>query len=380
MIDPDKFLDAFLDQRINYFTGVPDSLLASLCASIQNRIPIENHVIAANEGSSIALATGHFISSGNPGLVYMQNSGLGNAVNPLLSLADREVYAIPMVLVIGWRGEPGKKDEPQHVKQGIVTPEMLELMNIPYKVIDADTQDYAEIIRETVNKSLSSSGPMALLVRKGTFKKQQLKQKYQDFELSRENAIRSILDKAMPDTIIVSTTGKTSRELYEHRESKKEGHSKDFLTVGCMGHAISIAMGIASNEKNLDVLCIDGDGSTLMHMGSLAIVGNSKLTNLTHILINNGAHESVGGQPTVAFDVSLTKVAEACGYKYVKSVRGKEDLSQELELMRSLSGPKFIEIRVKMLSRSDLGRPKESPISNRKQLQATIHKLLRSET
>lgn len=352
-------------QGLKFFTGVPDSLLKDFCAYITDHVPKSDHVIAANEGNAVALAVGHYLGTAEPALVYMQNSGIGNTVNPLLSLADPDVYSIPLLLVIGWRGEPGVKDEPQHVKQGRVMTDLLDAMEIPWFVLEASTPDSGEVVAAACNAMREKMGPAAILVRAGTFDRYTLSSdESADYPMTREDAVQAIADSLGEDDIVVSTTGKTSRELFEHRKASGV-QGNDFLTVGGMGHTASIAMGLARSQPARAVVCVDGDGSVIMHMGALAIIGNSAVPNLLHIVINNGSHESVGGQPTVGYDIDIPAIARACGYRQARSVSGLEDLKSEVALLRRDEGPTLLEVKVRKGSRKDLGRPTSTPIENR---------------
>lgn len=366
MLQPEKTFEQLRAQGVSLFTGVPDSLLADFCAYVTDHAPDSDHVITANEGNAIALATGHYLGTGKAALVYMQNSGLGNAVNPLLSLADEEVYGIPMLLLIGWRGEPGVKDEPQHVKQGRVMTAMLDSMEVPWFELEASMDDAGDVIAKACGLMHERKTPVALLVRKGAFAKYKLKKdRVTNFPMDREGAVKCIVDLLGKDDVVIATTGKTSRELYEYRATRGDGHGNDFLTVGAMGHTASIAMGVAKAQPGRRVVCMDGDGSVLMHMGSLAILGQSGLSNLVHVVINNGAHDSVGGQPTTGFEIDLIGIAKACGYKRALSVSMPEDVATALADLSGGEGPVLLEIRVNKGARDDLGRPKSSPVENR---------------
>src|SRR5690606_22475496 len=352
-------------QGLRFFTGVPDSLLKDFCAYITDQVPAADHVIAANEGNAVALAVGHFLGTGEPALVYMQNSGIGNGVNPLLSLADPEVYSIPMLLVIGWRGEPGVKDEPQHVKQGRIMTDLLDAMEIPWRVLDASTKDPAALISAACESMRERMGPAALLVRAGAFERYTLRANRPiDFPMTREDAVKAIVDALDPTDVVVSTTGKTARELCEHRKATGVP-GNDFLTVGGMGHTASIAMGLARSQPARRVVCLDGDGSAIMHMGSLAVIGNSGLTNLLHVVINNGSHESVGGQPTVGYEIDFPTIARAGGYRHAWSVSTLEALGESVAMLRQVEGPALLEVKVRIGSRSNLGRPTSTPLENR---------------
>ena len=369
MISPADFHSALSAGGVSFFSGVPDSLLKEFCAYIEASLPPETHVISANEGSAVALASGFYLATGKLPLVYLQNSGLGNAINPLLSLVDNALYSIPLVVLVGWRGAPGVKDEPQHLKQGRVTPALLDAMEIPWKEIHADSTTATEAARWATRTSREVSGPVALLVHKDCFSKAICDQPVagiQRAEMSRERAI-AIIAKTLPlEAAIVSTTGMISRELYEQRTTLEQDRSRDFLTVGSMGHASQIALGIATSRPEQKVVCIDGDGAALMHMGGLATIGSNQRADLLHIVLNNGVHDSVGGQPTVAQQISLAGVAKACGYGVVRAVVAKEEeLAAAVAQLAPQGGTKFLEVLVKPGSRLGLGRPVETPIISR---------------
>ncbi|MDP8207854.1 MAG: phosphonopyruvate decarboxylase [Candidatus Electryonea clarkiae] len=366
MIECSVFYNHLTDRNIDFYTGVPDSLLKNICSYISDHTSEDRHITAANEGGAIALASGHYLATGNPALVYMQNSGLGNSVNPLISLADPEVYGIPMLLLIGWRGMPNVKDEPQHVKQGKVTLGMLEVMGIPYRVLSKSDSEFCAIVDELLQESLSLRRPVALVVEKGTFDDYSL-QNIPDssFSMSREEAVKLVANELGEEDIIVSTTGKCSRELYEYRDSVDGNHDRDFLTVGSMGHASLIAMGIALDKPSRLVICMDGDGAALMHLGAMSTIGTSGLKNYKHIILNNGSHESVGGQPTAGYDVSFCEIASGCGYKETWSVETYDELHKIMPKLKSCEGPVLLEIKVKNGSRADLGRPSIGPRENK---------------
>ena len=373
MICPQVFFDALTKNGVDFFTGVPDSLLKDFCAYVTSNSKQGKHIIAANEGNAVAIATGHYLGTGSPSLVYLQNSGLGNTINPLLSINDKEVYGIPVLLLIGWRGEPNVKDEPQHIKQGRVTPALLDLMGIPWEVLDSDTKDVSSVVSKSVAKMLQNQGPVAFLVRKNTFTRYSLNaEEIWDFKMSREDAIQELVNLFDRSNLTVATTGMVSRELYEYRSKRGDSLGSDFLTVGGMGHAASISLGLSKTVPNRTVICLDGDGAALMHMGGMGIIGQSKQKNLIHVVLNNGAHDSVGGQPTCAFGISLTSIAKACGYKNISSADSPVKIRDEYRILRSKDGPSFLEIRVNKGSRHDLGRPKSTPLENRDALMHNI--------
>ncbi len=366
MVNVEHFAESLMCEGVDFFTGVPDSLLKNFCAYVTDNCA-GNHVIAANEGGAVGLAAGHYLATGKPALVYMQNSGQGNAVNPLASLADPDVYSIPMVLLVGWRGEPGVKDEPQHVKQGKVTISLFETLGIPTEILPDDESAALDMARKMVERAKSESRPVAIVVRKGLFGDYTLKNKEADIsDLKREAAIEDILRALPEDAVVISTTGMISREVYETRVRLGQGHERDFLTVGSMGHAIMIALGIAKAQPERKIVCLDGDGASIMHLGNMAIAGQSGCANLTHIVLNNSAHDSVGGQPTVGGRIDLPSIAAACGYD-VHSVAGLENPLPLCvsALKTSTDKPSFVEIKVAKGARKDLGRPKEPPQVNK---------------
>ena len=373
MISPKRFFDELKGHQIDFYTGVPDSLLKNLCAYITDNLPSSQHIIAANEGGAVGLAAGYHLATGKIPVVYMQNSGLGNTVNPLMSLTDKLVYNIPVLLVIGWRGEPGVKDEPQHRKQGLVTLPLLETMGIQYEILADDESQLAEQIGRAVTHMRTTREAFALVVKKGTFDSYKLQSDVaSSFTLSRENAIKLVAGHISSNDVIVSTTGMISRELFEYRAAMNHGHHQDFLTVGSMGHASQIALGIAINKPDRKVFCFDGDGATIMHAGNMAIIGSVAAPNYYHIVFNNGAHDSVGGQPTVGHQVDIPSVARAFGYKTVMTVDNESALVQQLESLSKEESPLLLEIKVKKGARADLGRPTTTPIENKEALMAFL--------
>tara|TARA_B100001250_G_scaffold239623_1_gene205910 strand:+ start:4533 stop:5660 length:1128 start_codon:yes stop_codon:yes gene_type:complete len=360
------FYKELIRNGVGFFSGVPDSLLKELCLCIDENISSNKHLIAANEGNAIALAAGHYLATKSIPVVYMQNSGIGNAINPLLSLCDKDVYAIPMLLIVGWRGEPGVTDEPQHLKQGMVQIELIKTLGIPFEILSSKDDDYKVKIYNCIENARSKSRPTILLVKKGTFSKSINLQKNNLINLMiREEALKIILKKIDNDSIIVSTTGKTSREIFEIREKNNDSHERDFLTVGSMGHCSSIALGIALAKPNRKVYCIDGDGSMLMHFGSMASIISQKPQNFKYILLNNEVHESVGGQETAVKYLNVSEVVKSMGFQNVYSVKNKDILYENIDLFISSNGPSFLEIKIKPGSREDLGRPTIKPIKNK---------------
>jgi phosphonopyruvate decarboxylase len=365
MISPQEFCAVLARHGLQFFCGVPDSLLKDLCAYFDEQFSADQHIITANEGNAIALAAGHYLGSGTPGVVYMQNSGLGNAVNPLTSLADPAVYSIPMLLVVGWRGEPGGKDEPQHAKQGLITEAQLKVLDLPYRIVDAGS-DLGSLLPPLLRTMTEQSRPVALLVRAGTFARSTAgkKPRVEGGSFLREQALAVVLDLFSPDDLIISTTGKTSRELFELRQKRREPN-RDFLTVGSMGHTSSIALGVALAKPERRVIAIDGDGSLLMHLGALPIIGSCKPANLLHVLLNNHCHESVGGQPTVAGQIAIGQIALASGYKQYRQTENEQALRDIWPKISQAPGPTLLEIKIAEGSRGNLGRPNSTPQENK---------------
>ena len=372
MLSPADYLGVLQNNGISFYCGVPDSLLKHICACITEKLDSKDHIITANEGAAVGLAIGYHLASGEVPLVYMQNSGLGNVVNPLMSLASPEVYGVPLVMLVGWRGRPGVKDEPQHVHQGRVTEAMLESMDIPTFILSEDLETAEKTTKDAILKARQSNGPVALLVKKGTFDSYKMASNFPDFPLEREEAIIQIADHMEENAAVVCTTGMPSRELFEHRARTGARHETDFLTVGGMGHASQIALGMAMQQPNRPIYCIDGDGAALMHMGSLAISGANAGSNFTHLIVNNGAHESVGGQPTVGLDIDFPAIAKACGYAHTVRVETAEQLNSELSNSKTVNGPVFIEVVVKTGHRADIGRPTTTPAENKAALMAFL--------
>ena len=375
MITPQFFIDSLKNQGIDFFAGVPDSLLKNVCAYIADHVDAQHNIITANEGGAVGLAAGYHLATGKIGCVYMQNSGEGNVINPLASLTDKEVYNIPVLLLIGWRGRPGVHDEPQHIKQGKITTGMLNIMGINYEVLSKDEEVAAKQIVKAISNIKTTGEAFALVVEKDTFDTYVLQNVVNnELTLSREEAIQAVTETLTDDDIVVSTTGMISRELFEYREKMRKGHGNDFLTVGSMGHASQIALGIALQKPDRKIFCYEGDGAVLMHLGSMVITASKHPENFYHIVFNNGAHDSVGGQPTVALDIDLTAIAKAVGYLSVCSVDNLADLKDVLHDFKKKPAPALLEIKVKKGNRKDLGRPTTTPIENKEALMKTLQK------
>ncbi len=351
----------------DFYTGVPDSQLKALCNYLMATYGIDphHHVIAANEGNCTALAAGYHLATGKVPVVYMQNSGEGNIINPVASLLNEKVYAIPVVFIVGWRGEPGIHDEPQHVYQGEVTVKLLEDMDIATFIIGKETTD-DEVAKtmEGFKEILAKGKDVAFVIRKGAITDAPKVEYKNNNTMMREEIIQHIV-KASGEDPIVSTTGKASRELFETRVANGQSHKYDFLTVGSMGHSSSIALGVAINKPEQKIWCVDGDGAVLMHMGSMAVMGANKPKNLVHVVINNGAHETVGGMPTVAGSIDLVGIAKACGYPNAVCVDNFVDLDEELVAAKNRNELSLIEVKCSIGAREDLGRPTTTALDNK---------------
>lgn len=362
----DKLLQALEQRGIHTIIGVPDSTLKQFCDGLQNYKGNINHYVPVNEGAAVGLAVGSYLADGKPACVYMQNSGIGNAVNPIASLANRDVYGIPMLFLVGWRGEPGVKDEPQHVFQGKITCKLFEVLSIPYEVIDKDTTwEQMESILTEAFATLSGGEQFAIIVRKGTFEKDVPYTWENGNTLNREEALATILKEGGHEAVLVSTTGKISRELYEQSDALYGTHENIFMTVGGMGHASMIALGIAKKRPEEKIICIDGDGAALMHMGALAFISSQSPENFVHIIINNQSHESVGAMPTGCQKVNFSELAKNVGYSWTIRVSTLEELTKVLHNIDEQKGPILVEVLVSLDSRADLGRPKESARENK---------------
>jgi phosphonopyruvate decarboxylase len=375
MIDPARFLEVCHAQGISFFTGVPDSLLKHLNTQIMAELPREQHVIAANEGAAVGIAIGHYLRTGNPAAVYLQNSGFGNMVNPVLSLADPDVYGIPMLLIVGWRGQPGVKDEPQHVTQGRVMTSLVDSMELPWAVLPAESVAAEQCVAEAVANAVAHSRPYVLLVEKGTFAEPPATPPASpsgETAVSREQALAAMVDSIGRESVIVSTTGMLSRELFEYRVQRGEDGSRDFLTVGGMGHASAIALGVAMQEPRREVWCFDGDGALLMHLGNLAVIADHAPERFFHVVFNNGVHDSVGGQPTSIDKVDVAAAARALGYRHAASTSDLSELATVVPALRAHGGPSLLELKVRPGSRPDLGRPTRTPSESKQAFMSAL--------
>jgi phosphonopyruvate decarboxylase len=374
VIDPARFLQACREHGVTFFTGVPDSLLKHLNSQIMADLPRDRHVVAANEGAAVGIAIGHYLRTGRPAVVYLQNSGFGNLVNPLLSLADPDVYGIPMVVIVGWRGQPGVPDEPQHVKQGRVMTPLLDALELPWSVLPADPDAADHRLKEAVATTVERRCPYLLVVEAGTFGAPTTEPPPAGpvTAASREQALVALVEAVGTGPIVVSTTGMLSRELFEHRVRTGGSGERDFLTVGGMGHACSIALGIALREPQREVWCFDGDGALLMHLGSLAVIADHAPARFFHVVFNNGVHDSVGGQPTSIGRVDVPAAARALGYRHAARVADPADLPAAVAEMRRQGGPGLLEVPVRPGARPDLGRPTRTPAESKRAFMAAI--------
>jgi phosphonopyruvate decarboxylase len=360
--------EAFDEVGVSFYTGVPDSLLKDFCAYVSRELPAEQHLIGHNEGACVSLAAGHYMATGKPALVYMQNSGQGNAVNPLGSLAHHDVYGIPMVLLIGWRGQPGVKDEPQHRVQGGITLPILDQLGIPHRNLGLDDEAAVADAKWAAAHAVERGGPVALVVSKGTFEPESAPKADSGFKREREAAIKTFVESVDAADAVFATTGKAGRELDEVRIALESDPAPDFLNVGAMGHVNQIALGVALAQPERRVWCLDGDGAILMHMGALAIVGRHGGENFKHVVLNNGVHDSVGGQPSVGLEIDIPAIAKACGYKSVERVGDDDDLAAALKRLADTPGPCLLEVGLAPGARKDLGRPKTTTAERRQRL------------
>jgi phosphonopyruvate decarboxylase len=367
MIDPRNLVEHLRTLGTSLFVGVPDSLLKPFGQYVMAELPRSSHIITANEGAAVSVAMGQYLRTRQPALVYLQNSGLGNTINPLLSLADRAVYGIPMIVMIGWRGQPGVKDEPQHVTQGRVMTAMLDAMELPYSVLPDDEEGARAVMTTAYQTSVDQQHPYVVLVEKGTFAEYVESDPAEtDTSLpTREAAVAALLEVVADEALIVATTGMLSRELFEIRETSGHDGRTDFLTVGGMGHASAIALGVAASEPDREVWCFDGDGAMLMHAGTMATIGDHGSSNFRHALFNNGVHDSVGGQPTSIAVVDIPAVALAMNYRSAVTAASLGDLGDIASAMSTAGGPSLVELRIRPGSRSDLGRPTRTPRESR---------------
>lgn len=348
MLTQAKVFEALARNGVTFFTGVPDSYLNGFCNYALANFPDRN-IIAANEGNAVGIAAGHYFASKEIPLVYMQNSGEGNAINPLASLVDKDVYAVPMLILIGWRGQgETEPNHPQHRLQGEVTTKLLDVLHIPYTVLTELDDEFSGIIEKAVTYCRKTRQPYALIAPKGVMADSDKSNIIDDsYPLSREEAIEIILEHMPTDAIYCATTGRATRELFFLRDKRGETKDHDFLNVGSMGHASSVALGIAMEKPDRNVVVLDGDSAVIMHMGSMTMISKVKVPNFMHIVLNNGVHESVGGQPSAGYLVDFTKIAEACGYATVGfPVETRKELVEAVKKLKDCGRASFIDCRI----------------------------------
>lgn len=370
-MSPEDFLRTLTHSGVNFFTGVPDSILRDFCTLV-NQLNPPHHVTAANEGTAVSLAIGHYLGTRSTPAVYLQNSGLGNALNPIISLANKSVYQIPILLIIGWRGEPGLKDEPQHQVQGSITIPLLDICGVPYKILSGETgqKEIQEFIRTSSNAKI---GPFAILVSKGGISTENIEVKNQiATSLTRKSAIQVISRCISSSDIIVATTGKISRELLVVRESDTKSHA-DFLCVGGMGHASSIATGLAISNLNRRVFCLDGDGALQMHLGSAATIGELSPKNFFHFVFNNGTHDSVGGNPVTSPKLNYQELFKAFGYQNQFLATNGAEIESAVSYCNQNDGPVLIEVKIEGGQEENLPRPSNSPLTSVRNFQEMLH-------
>ncbi|MFR9059323.1 phosphonopyruvate decarboxylase [Eubacterium callanderi] len=346
MLDQKLIFEELKKQGVTFFSGVPDSYLNGFCNYALKNFP-ERNIIAANEGNAVGIAAGHYFATREIPLVYTQNSGMGNMINPLASLVDEKVYSVPMLLLIGWRGQPGTGDWPQHVLQGGITPRLLDILHIPYSILSDDNNEFTKIVKDAANYCKKNRKPYGLIAPKGVMDGEKVENKDITYPMSREEAIEMILEHMPEDTIYSATTGRATRELFFLRKRRNEKKDCDFLNVGSMGHASSVALGIALEKPERKVVVLDGDSAAMMHMGAMTMVSKLDIPNFIHVVLNNGAHESVGGQPSAGHKIDFTKIAEACGYETLHHpVTNREELIETLDVLNDCGKASFIDVRI----------------------------------
>ncbi len=338
IINPANLYNIFVKEGIEFFTGVPDSTLKYFCFYLDDHVSASQHVIAANEGNSVAIAAGYYLSTGKIPLVYMQNSGLGNAINPLTSLINEEVYSIPLLMMIGWRGEPNTDDAAQHEMDGRIQLDLLNSLELPYAIIPSEDEELEAQISDAVRYVRQNNSPFVILSKRNSFDKIDKSHEIHDL-ISREEAINNILRLVSEDSIIVSTTGKTSRELYECQTNLGQTEDREFLVICSMGHASSIALGISIGKGSKEIFCLDGDGALIMHMGALSTIGKYGGKNFKHILLNNFVHDSVGGQPTSSDKIDYRDLSKSLSYKSFFRIKDIEDFDEKFNKFIKSDGP-----------------------------------------
>lgn len=370
MISCQDFFNILKENGFTFFTGIPDSTFKNFMKFIvDNDGKCLQNLVACNECESIALSAGYYLATNKIGIAYMQNSGLGKAINPLTSLCDQDTYSIPVLLLIGWRGEPGKNDAPQHKKMGRIMLSLLETLEIPYSILEPDL-DYIKNEMKKAKKYFNNrKEPYAFIIRRNFFEDYDIKTlQKNNYELNREEAIELIMDNLDENDIVISTTGLISREVYEYRENREKDHFKSFYNIGSMGCASSIGLSIALQRPNKRILIFDGDGAAIMQMGVFTTIGKNFPDNLVHIIFDNHAHETTGNQPSNSTAVNFHQVALASNYNYGTIVTTKSQLLDVINEIKHKKGPQMIVVRVKMGFRLDLKRPEKEPTNYKEYL------------
>ena len=354
MIEVKSLINLLKKNNSNFYTGVPDSVLKELSFALRNK-GTKNHIIATNEGSAVSLGIGNYLSTKKVPCIYMQNSGLSNALNPLISIAHEKVYSIPLILIIGWRGSPKIKDEPQHNVKGQITESLLKLLNINYTIIRtiADLKKFDKQIKSAKKKN----SIVACLIEQGTLEKtKQINKKKDFYKLDKELFLKTLLESLEKNTKIISSTGYNSRELMFLRNKYKIQNSRDFYMVGGMGHSSSVALGYSLSTKK-KTICVDGDGSLLMHLGSIKTVGTFAKNNFKYILLNNNSHDSVGGQNTYADDINFKNLSKSLGFKKFYLIKNDRNLKKNIQKFLKDKNLCFLEVKVSNSKIKNLPRP-----------------------
>ena len=354
MIKVESLVKILKRNKSTFFTGVPDSVLKELSYTLQNKDKKE-HIIATNEGTAVSIGIGHYLSTKEVPCVYMQNSGLSNALNPLLSIAHEKVYAIPLILIIGWRGSPRIKDEPQHNVKGKITESILKLLNIKYTILRSIND--LDKFEKQIKFSKKKNSIVACLIEQGTLEKIDRIKKNSDFyKLNKELFLKTLLQSLDKNTKVISSTGYNSRELMHIRSKYKIIKTKDFYMVGGMGHTSSVALGYSLTSKK-KIICIDGDGSFLMHLGAIKTAGTFANKNFKYILLNNNSHDSVGGQNTYANNINFEKLSKSLGFKKFYSIKNDKNLKKTIKTFLSDDTLSFLEVKVSNSKIKNLPRP-----------------------
>jgi phosphonopyruvate decarboxylase len=367
---PRGLVDVLVSCGVRFATGVPDSLLAPLCDQVDDRRSIQ-HIIAASEGSALALGGGHYLATGQRPLIYMQNSGLPNAINPYLSMCHPSAYAIPSIWVIGWRGEPGVPDEPQHRAIGAATEGLLALLNVPVFMLrsgDADELDRLEAWMQD-----REQGTVAVLVSaRAVDADRRAPRRLEARPLKRREVLEHLVTGLDEEDTIFAGIGHVGRELLAVRGGAPTEFAGDLLCVGGMGHASQFALGFALARPERRVWCLDGDGAFTMHMGACSWLTRHPEQRFIHVLFDNGVHASVGGQPVCGQAVDFGRIAGALGYQHIERVSTLPAAQAALDQARARRAPTFLWCMVDERSASGLPRPRLE-LAARRELFWSLH-------